>query len=895
MNEETIFHLALEKPSSERAALLDDVCEKDADLRRRVERLLAEHERGESFILDSPAANFGATIDSPFTERPGTVIGPYKLLQQIGAGGMGVVFMAEQTEPIQRTVALKIIKPGMDTRQVIARFEAERQALAMTDHPNIAKVLDAGTSNTGRPYFVMELVKGLPITKYSDDKRLSLRERLELYLPVCQAIQHAHQKGIIHRDVKPTNVLVAEYDNRPVPKIIDFGVAKATAQRLTERTMFTEFGQVIGTIEYMSPEQAKLNQLDIDTRSDIYSLGVLLYELLTGSTPFEQKRLREVAFDEVLRIIREEEPPKPSTKLSSSDMLPSIAANRHTEPVRLNKDIIGELDWIVMKALEKDRNRRYGTASGLAADIERHLRDEPVEAGPPSAVYRFGKFARRNKAALVAGLVVAAALCLGLIGTTWQAIRATHAERMTQMQLDRAIEAEKLAKTASARANQEASHAKTEADIARQVNYFLNYDLLAQANPLLAYDRFIETTDNVKLATVLDRAAQRIEGRFSDRPLVEAALRQTIGHAYGRLQRVESSQVHLQRALDLRRENLGEDHPDTLLSMSLLAWAKNDFELTSQVAEARARVLGKDHPDTLQSKFDLTIAMRGRGETARAVILLREVLESQRRVLGEEHLETAWSMSCLAHTVVMHPEVTAIAALSDAEIESMLRRALAITRKSDGETWRTYAITQALGRFLHSRHRYEEAELLLRDGLARLDSMPGAAPKMRARLAGELAYVYREDGKPAAAEPLLRQALAIVRKELGDEDEATATLMHDLAFVLIRIPGHDAEAEQLYRQALGVRRQRLGAGDAATADSAFRLAQVVGNQGKLDEAEALLLDAHAALVANRASAPARAYEPVMLGWIADLYRGWNKPEKAEEWERKRAAATTQPR
>jgi serine/threonine-protein kinase len=372
----TIFGSAIEIDSpGERDAYVERACGEDQHLRGQVERLLHAHFHGGS-ILDSPARGLVATVDTPITERPGSVIGPYKLLQQIGEGGMGVVFMAEQTEPIQRTVALKIIKPGMDTRQVIARFEAERQALAMMDHPNIARVIDAGKTDTGRPYFVMELVKGVPITKYCDEKQLTLRERLALFKTVCEAVQHAHQKGIIHRDLKPTNVLVAEYDNRAVPKVIDFGVAKATAQKLTERTMFTEFGQVIGTVEYMSPEQAKFNQLDIDTRSDIYSLGVLLYELLTGSTPFERERLQSAAFDEVLRIIREEEPPKPSTRLSTSETLPSVAANRHTEPARLSKDVSGELDWIVMKALEKDRSRRYETANGFAMDVQRYLADE---------------------------------------------------------------------------------------------------------------------------------------------------------------------------------------------------------------------------------------------------------------------------------------------------------------------------------------------------------------------------------------------------------------------------------------------------------------------------------------------------------------------------------------
>jgi serine/threonine protein kinase/tetratricopeptide (TPR) repeat protein len=355
----------------------------------------------------------------PFQEGPGTRVGPYKLLQQIGEGGMGTVFMAEQTEPVHRKVALKIIKPGMDSKQVIARFEAERQALALMDHQNIAKVLDAGTTpltdvrGSGRPYFVMELVHGVPITQFCDDRKLMPRQRLELFVPVCQAIQHAHQKGIIHRDIKPSNVLVTMYDDQPVPKVIDFGVAKAVEQRLTDKTMFTQFGAMVGTLEYMSPEQADLSAFGIDTRSDIYSLGVLLYELLTGTTPLEHKRLRQAALAEMVRLIKEEEAPRPSVRLSSSHNLAKIAAARNTEPARLSRLIRGDIDWIVMKCLEKDRTRRYESASGLARDIQRHLADEPVEACPPSAAYRLRKFVRRNKGRVLAAAALAVSLLVG--------------------------------------------------------------------------------------------------------------------------------------------------------------------------------------------------------------------------------------------------------------------------------------------------------------------------------------------------------------------------------------------------------------------------------------------------------------------------------------------------
>src|SRR5262245_46516275 len=397
MNEQTLFAEALERTDPhERAAFLDQACQGDAVLRERLERLLAQHQHAGGFI-ESPALAPAPTMDAPATERSGSVIGPYKLVEQIGEGGMGTVWMAQQTEPVKRLVAVKVIKPGMDSRQVIARFEAERQALALMDHPNIARVLDGGTNDTGRPYFVMDLVKGVPITKYCDDHRLTPRQRLELFVPVCQAIQHAHQKGIIHRDLKPSNVLVALYDGWPVPKVIDFGVAKAAGQSLTEKTMVTGFGAIVGTLEYMSPEQAEVNQLDIDTRSDIYSLGVLLYELLTGSPPFCKKELEKGGMLETLRMIREKEPTKPSAKLSTSEGLSTLAANRGMEPAKLTRLVRGELDWIVMKALEKDRSRRYETAVSLANDIQRYLNDERVLACPPSTGYVLRKFVRRNK------------------------------------------------------------------------------------------------------------------------------------------------------------------------------------------------------------------------------------------------------------------------------------------------------------------------------------------------------------------------------------------------------------------------------------------------------------------------------------------------------------------
>jgi serine/threonine protein kinase len=494
--EEFLFEEAVRRPVADRAAFLDGVCQGDPALRARLDLLLEGHGKAEGFLGEVPPREPGLAAsrraEPGVDEKPGDRIGHYKLLEKIGEGGCGIVYMAEQEEPVRRRAALKVIKLGMDTKSVVARFEAERQALALMDHPNIAKVLDAGATETGRPYFVMELVRGVRITDYCDQHQLSMRGRLELFTKVCQAIQHAHQKGIIHRDLKPSNILVTLHDGVPVPKVIDFGIAKATTgQRLTDRTVFTEFQQFIGTPAYMSPEQAEMSGLDIDTRSDIYSLGVLLYELLTGKTPFEPQELLKAGFDEMRRTIREVEPVRPSTRLTQERLATGPAAPGNSEIRNPKSEIDQDLDWIVMKCLEKDRTRRYETANGLAMDIQRHVNNEPVAARPPSAAYRFHKLVRRNQLTFAVSGAAAAALMVGLALSTWMFLREKRAHQ-------RVTAAEK--------------RARSEAGKSEQVAAFLK-EMLQGVGPAKAKGR-----DTVMLREILEKTAERVGTDLKGQP-----------------------------------------------------------------------------------------------------------------------------------------------------------------------------------------------------------------------------------------------------------------------------------------------------------------------------------------------------------------------------------------
>jgi serine/threonine protein kinase len=641
LDEAALFNTARQIESPEaRRQYLQEACGEDHHLRGRVEALLRVHDEDATF-LDSPTDDFRALLTDTVGEDLGTQIGPYKLLQKLGQGGMGTVFLAEQTQPVQRQVAVKIIRAGMDSRQILARFEAERQALALMDHPHIARVLDAGTTQTNRPYFVMELIRGVPITRYCDENKLTPQQRLELFVPVCQAVQHAHQKGVIHRDLKPSNVLVTLYDGKAVPKVIDFGIAKATGGKLTERTLETQVGAVVGTLEYMSPEQAEAGQFDIDTRSDIYSLGVLLYELLTGTTPLQPELTRNVALLDLLRKVREEEPTRPSTRLDTTEELPAIAAKRGVEPKKLRALVQGDLDWIVMKCLEKDRDRRYESASALALDIEHYLNDAPVTACPPSRGYRLRKFVRRNRGAVLAASTIALLLVLGIIGTTTGLVRAERARQDAE-------EAQRNEETQRRLA--ETRDAETQA-----VLDFVEKQILAAARP-----KGLEggLGSEVSLRKALEAALPFVEKSLTDRPLIEARLRMTLGRSFSLLGEEQVAAAQFEAARAIYTELLGVTHRDTLRSMSNLAMSYSllgqdngeaAVQLNEQTLALRRTYLGPNDLDTLASMHNLAMTYFDRKRYAEAIQLFEEVLAIKTVALGTHDRSTLRTMNHLAN------------------------------------------------------------------------------------------------------------------------------------------------------------------------------------------------------------------------------------------------------
>jgi serine/threonine protein kinase/TPR repeat protein len=807
--EETIFAAALALPPEDRAAYLDESCGDDGDLRQRVEVLLQAHVGGE--FLEEPAAPLAAQtlrISPVISERPGDMIGRYKLLQQIGEGGCGVVYMAEQEKPVQRRVALKVIKLGMDTKQVIARFEAERQALAMMDHPNIAKVLDGGATETGRPYFVMELVRGVKITEYCDHNNLPTDKRLELFMQVCRAIQHAHQKGIIHRDIKPSNILVTLHDGVPVPKVIDFGIAKATQGRLTDLTLFTAFEQFIGTPAYMSPEQAELSGLDIDTRSDIYSLGVLLYELLTGKTPFDAKELLQAGLDEMRRTIREKEPERPSTKLSTmvERELTVTAKRHHTEAPKLISAIRGDLDWIVMKCLEKDRAQRYETANGLAMDVQRHLSNEPVTACPPSNFGRLHKLVRRNKLAFTAAAAVLMSLLIGFAVSTWMYFQ------------------ELAAKREQARLGSES----------QQVAQFLK-DMLQGVGPSVALGR-----DTTLLREILEKTAQRVQKDLKAQPLVEAELLTVIGNVFQEINEYHKAEEAHRLALTLRRKALGNDHAETARSLVGLGNAirrENRPEeaepLMREALAIRRKVFGPEHPEVADSLDNLARVIADQNHNpAEVEALSREALAMRLKLFGERHADVAKSYDELAGILSGHGKFD--------EAEALRREALAMRLKLFGERHADVAQSYDwLALTLSDRGKFDEAVAACRTGLELRRELFGEENPAVAGSLNTLAGIRRAQGRLDEAEEVYRRFLEMTRKMNGAESWSYAFSLQQFGRIL-EARGSLEEAEARYRESVALFRKLAASGGTNPRNRLWQTLQMLGRnlrtQGKLVEA-----------------------------------------------------------
>lgn len=769
------------------------------------------------------------------------IVGRYRLLRELGKGGFGVVWQAEQTEPIRREVALKVIKAGMDSADIIARFEAERQTLALMDHPNIASVLDAGTAG-GRPYFVMELVKGVPITDYCDQHRLTVRQRLELFILVCSAVQHAHQKAILHRDLKPSNILVAEVDGKPVPKVIDFGIAKALAgaQNIPFGNAQTLAGMVMGTPRYMSPEQA-VDSADMDTRGDIYSLGVILYELLTGDTPLPQAILQRAAFEEVLRQVREVTPARPSsraTPVTAAVRAASLA--RGTEPARLYRVLRGDLDWITLKTLEKERERRYESATALAQDLDRYLRHEPVKASPPSRVYLLRKLVRRHRVAVAATSAIFILLLVGVVVSTAQARRAARAEMLAIERLQQAIaekqradaEAE-TAKTQTARATKaealaverleqavaEKKRADGEADTAKAVNEFLQMDLLRQAGSYSQSRRGAGAPNpDLTVRDALDRAATTVDSRFRDRPLVEAAIRATLGDTYLELGVLVDGRYQLEQALQLRTRELGPEHLDTLILRASVAEAMNrQGESAKAEEELRAllalhnRLHDPENPFFLRSRMALARSLTGQGKYAAAEVEYRALVVILQKMYGAEHSYTLENRMGLALALANQQKYAAA--------ESEHREILVIMGTVFGPEHPSRILSQCnLALALNTQGRNSEAEEIYREILPVQERLLGAAhPHVQLTREG-LGLALAGQGRHVESEPYFRQALSAYERLLGSEHADVLRTCYNLAFCL-EAQGRRAEALELARTASRGHLQLLGKDSVATKKS----------------------------------------------------------------------------